>query len=161
MISSLVYYQLNKSKGKCWNYLKVFVFTEFYSSKVFILLRLISVYCDEKIVAYIDDSILSTEYHFALHEFLKNHYLFRLHSMYDNIQWTILIHFLTYFLLSGHLISVFSIIIYIYMVIVQYPRQFSGPPRSIKNPCSATLCAWWFNNTTWFVHYYYPLNINI
>ena len=25
--------------------------------------------------------------------------------------------------------------------IVQYPIQFSGPPRNISNPCSALLCA--------------------
>ena len=33
------------------------------------------------------------------------------------------------------------------MLIVQYPMQFSGPPRNISNPCSAPLCAgeWWFN----------------
>ena len=33
------------------------------------------------------------------------------------------------------------------MLIVQYPMQFSGPPRNMSNPCSAPLCAgeWWFN----------------
>ena len=33
------------------------------------------------------------------------------------------------------------------MLIVQYPMQFSGPPRNISNPCSAPLCAGelWFN----------------
>ena len=33
------------------------------------------------------------------------------------------------------------------MLIVQYPMQFSEPPRNISNPCSALLRAgeWWFN----------------
>ena len=34
-----------------------------------------------------------------------------------------------------------ELIIIIYMLIVQYPMQFSGTFRSISNPCSSPLCA--------------------